>query len=151
MTIEVDLYSLLRFIGGLLAAITFIFLIYCAYRRILSWFRGRKYEFDRVDIRKRWQEIEKMLHSKEEGNRRLAVLEADKLLDFALKSMAMPGKDLAERLRFAVFKYTNLKKVWWAHGIRNRLVHESSFFLPYSLAKKAIHKFKKALEEIGAL
>lgn len=151
MIIEVDIFALLKFLGIIVAVAVFVFLIYRIYHKILSWLRGRKYEFDKTDIKRRWQEIEKMIHSKKENDWRLAILEADKLLDLVLKSMAMPGKDLAERLRFASFKYTNLKKVWWSHGIRNRLVHEPSFYLSHGLAKRTIKKFKKALEEVGSL
>lgn len=151
MTIEVDLYSLLKFLGGTLAAAVFIFLIYRAYRGILAWARSREYELDRVGISKRWLEIESLLKRPGEMNYKLAVLEADKLLDYVLKSMSMPGKDLAERLRFACFKYNKLRRVWWAHTVRNQLVHEVTFSIDHGIAKRAIKTFKKALEEVGAL
>jgi hypothetical protein len=151
MTIEVDIFGLLKFLGAAIAAVVFIFLIHYVYRAVAIFFRSREYRLDKEGIKKQWQSIEDLLKKPGEMNYKLAVLEADKLLDYVLKSMTMPGKDLAERLRFASFKFTKLKRVWWAHGVRNQLVHETSFHLGYGLAKKAVKEFKRALEEIGAL
>ncbi|MFA5128516.1 MAG: hypothetical protein WC445_00965 [Patescibacteria group bacterium] len=151
MTVEVDLYSLVKFIGGTLAAIAFIFLIYRAYKAIAVFFKSREYDLDKSGIKKRWQEIEKMLDGPGEMNYKIAVMEADKMLDYVLKSMSMAGKDMGERIRFASFKYSRLRKVWWAHVLRNQLVHEATFVLDYGMAKRAIKTFRRALEELGAL
>lgn len=151
MTVEVDLYSLIKFIGGTLAAIAFIFLIYRAYKGISTFFKSREYDLDKTGIKKRWQEIEKMLNGPGEMNYKLAVMEADKLLDYVLKSMSMSGKDMGERIRFATFRYSRLRKVWWAHVLRNQLVHEATFSLNHTMAKKAIRTFERALRELGAL
>jgi hypothetical protein len=151
MAIEINIFSILKFFGALLAGVVLAFFIYRAYQAIVIFFRSREYRLDKEGIRKRWQEIEEMLHQPGEMNYKLAVLEADKLLDYVFKSMAIPGKDLKERLRFISFKYPRLKRVGWAHGIRNQIVHEPTFYLSYGLAKKAIHEFKKALKELGAI
>lgn len=151
MTIEVDLYSLLKFIGGTLAVIAFIFLIYRTYKGIATFFKSREYDLDKKGIKKRWQEIEDLLKRPGEMNYKLAVMEADKLLDYILKSMSMAGKDMGERIRFASFKFGRLRKVWWAHALRNQLVHEATFSLGYGTAKRAVKTFKKALQELGAL
>lgn len=151
MTVEIDLYFLLKFIGGTLAVIAFIFLIYRAYKAVAVFFKSREYDLDKSGIKKRWQEIESMLDRPGEMNYKLAVMEADKLLDFILKSMSMAGKDMGERIRFATFKYGRLRKVWWAHVLRNQLVHEATFSLDRATAKRAIKTFRHALEELGAL
>lgn len=151
MTVEIDLYSLVKFIGGLLAAVAFIFLIYRAYKAVSIFFKNREYDLDKKGIKNRWQEIEDMLKRPGEMNYKLAVMEADKLLDYVLKSMSMPGKDMGERIRFASFRFSRLKKVWWAHVLRNQLVHEATFSLNHSTAKRAIKTFEQALKELGAL
>ena len=151
MTIQIDPYSLLQFIGGAVGAVIFVFLVYRAYWAIVGFFRGREYDLDKGGIKKRWEEIEKLLNQPGEMNYKLAVLEADKLLDYILKSMSMPGKDLGERLRFACFKYNGLKRVWWAHALRNQLVHEATFSLNYGTAKRAVKTFETAFKQLGAL
>jgi hypothetical protein len=151
MTISVDLYSLVKFIGGLIAVIVLIFLIYRAYKGAAVFFKSREYDLDRKGVKSRWQEIESLLDRPGEMNYKLAVMEADKLLDFVLKSMSMSGKDMGERIRFATFKYGRLRKVWWAHVLRNQLVHEATFSLDRGTAKRAIKTFERALRELGAI
>jgi len=151
ITLEFNILTLLKAIGGTLAAIVFVFLIYRAYKAVATFFKSREYDLDKKGIKSRWQEIEDMLGRPGEMNYKLAVMEADKLLDYVLKSMSMAGKDMGERIRFASFKYSRLRKVWWAHVLRNQLVHEATFSLDHSTAKRAIKTFKRALEEIGAL
>ncbi len=134
------------------AVIVAIFLIVWLYKKIKHFFRKQAWSGDeRGEVLKRWQEIEKHLESGVESGYRLAILEADKLLDHALKQKFMPGNTLAERLKYAVYKYPNLRKVWWAHKVRNDLVHESTFALSEKVAKSAIRSFEEALRELGAL
>ena len=150
VTLQFNIITLFKVMGGTLAAIAFIFLIYRAYNAIATFFKSREYDLDKTGIKKRWQEIEAMLGRPGEMNYKLAVMEADKLLDYVLKSMSMSGKDMGERIRFASFKFGRLRKVWWAHVLRNQLVHETTFSLDYGTAKRAIKTFKRALEELGA-
>jgi hypothetical protein len=151
ITLEFNILTLLKVIGLTLAIIAFIFLIYRAYKAVATFFKSREYDLDKTGIKNRWQEIEFMLDRPGEMNYKLAVMEADKLLDYVLKSMSMAGKDMGERIRFASFKFGRLRKVWWAHVLRNQLVHEATFSLDHATAKRAIKTFKRALEEIGAL
>lgn len=126
-----------------------IWLIYVNLRRFAA---SRKYEVgDREAMRGRWKEVESLLDAPGELSPKLAVIEADKLLDHALKAMAMPGTTLGERLKFAAYKYPKLNEVWWAHKVRNQLVHEASYRLDRDIARKAVRAFRKALLMIGAI
>jgi len=151
ITLEFNILTLLKVVGGTLAVIAFIFLIYRAYKGIATFFKSREYDLDKEGIKKRWQEIEAMLGQPGEMNYKLAVMEADKLLDFVLKSMSMSGNDMGQRIRFASFRFRGLRKVWWAHLLRNQLVHEATFSLDHGTAKRAIKTFEHALRELGAL
>lgn len=106
---------------------------------------------DKEEIKKRWQEIEGLLNRKNEMSFKLAVLEADKLLDHVLKYMGFGGSSLGERLKLACYKFNKLHQVWPAHKVRNQLVHETNYHLGYRKVKDVIKKFRKALEEIGIL
>lgn len=151
VTLEFNVVTLLKTAGMIMAAVALIFLIYRAYHAIATFFRSREYDLDKKGIGRRWQEIEAMLHQPGEMNYKLAVMEADKLLDFVLKSMSMAGSDMGQRIRFASFKYRRLRKVWWAHFLRNQLVHEATFSLDHGTAKRAVKTFEAALRELGAL
>ncbi len=151
MTLEITLPSI-EIILAAIIIVAAILIFYKLYLSVARFFRRPDlYGLERKEIRKRWQGIEKLLWDKEEMKWRTAVIEADKLLDQVLKSMTLPGKDLGERLRLAVAKYPQLRQVWWAHKVRNQLVHESDFVLNYRLAKAAVLTFKAGLRDLGVL
>jgi hypothetical protein len=105
----------------------------------------------REDVSARWKEIEGLTQRGDEMSLKLAILEADKLLDHALKAGGFPGKSLGERLKVACYKYPKLRNVWRAHLLRNKLVHEASFHLARGSAYDAINEFHRALNELGLL
>lgn len=122
---------------------------------LLRYLKRRSYRGDfRIDDRaawqRRWQELEAML---EGGSSQwaVAVIEADKLLDRVMRSMALPGKDMGERLRFLSLSRPEIKAVWPAHLIRNRLVHESHYELDRRTAFKAFKTFERAFKDLGVL
>ncbi|MBM3204586.1 hypothetical protein FJZ48_01235 [Candidatus Uhrbacteria bacterium] len=105
---------------------------------------------DRNKIKETWQQIQTM---SEQGNMgaKVAVIEADKLLDLALKSMLMPGETLGERLKVAAYKYPSIRNVWPAHKLRNQLVHEATFEISPRQAKQALNDFEKALKSLNVM
>ena len=107
------------------------------------------YGLDKKEIQRRWGEIEELLDKKNEMSYKLAVLEADKLLDHALKYMNFGGSSLGERLKLASYKFPKLRQIWPAHKIRNRLVHEASFQLGYKEARRMVKVFREGLRELG--
>lgn len=117
-------------------------------KRLLT--RPEMYGMTREQVQERWKMIRR---TGEEGvmGAKLALMEADNLLDSALKSMAMPGTTLGERLKVACYKYQKLRDVWWAHKLRNQLVHESSFQLSQRQARKALDEFERALKVLNLL
>jgi hypothetical protein len=81
----------------------------------------------------------------------LAVIDADKLLDEALKKRHFKGKTMGERLVSAQRTLTNNDSVWFAHKLRNRLVHEPNVRLKKTDAQNALAGFRQALKDLGAL
>jgi hypothetical protein len=104
----------------------------------------------RDEIRLRWIEIEKVAATGQMGVK-MAIVEADTLLDSALKSMTIPGQTLGERLKFAGYRYPELRKVWSAHRMRNQIVHESSFEVSSSQGRYALSEYRKALKVLHVL
>jgi hypothetical protein len=81
----------------------------------------------------------------------LAVIDADKLLDEALKKHHFKGKTMGERLVAAQRALNDNDAVWYAHKLRNRLVHEPQVRLKKREAQAALAGFKKGLQDLGAL
>lgn len=101
--------------------------------------------------RTKWLAIEQQLKRDEEATYSLAVLNADKLLDHALKARGMKGETMAERMKSAKSQFTNQNKVWEAHKLRNKIAHEADVKVTYDTARYAISNYKRALKDIGAI
>lgn len=152
MTLTIDVASAGKFIIILVFGIVTIAIISLVIGNIRRFFASRKFDaHDLEGMRRRWQEIENTATRGGELDRKMAVLEADKLLDTALKALAMPGTTLGERLKFAQYKYPDLRDVWGAHRVRNQLAHEAGFRLDAGTARRALNGFQKALKRLGAI
>jgi hypothetical protein len=152
MTLTIDVASALKVIVVLVFAGITIGIIALLIGKVRGFFASRGFDgTDRETMRKRWDEIVRMSETQGEMSRKLALIEADKLLDYALKALAMPGTSLGERLKFAQYKHPELRDVWWAHKIRNQLAHEATFHLDAGMARKALQAFRNALARLGAI
>ncbi|HVZ11090.1 MAG TPA: hypothetical protein VG941_01570 [Candidatus Paceibacterota bacterium] len=99
----------------------------------------------------RWQEILAHLDSNNESEWKVAIIEADKLVDDVLKN-SFAGETMGERLmNIDKTQLLSIDGLWEAHKIRNRLAHEVNYFLRHAEAVKAIRYFEAALHELGSL
>lgn len=100
----------------------------------------------------RWAEIQRHVESTKEAEWKFAVIEADKLLDDILKKAGYVGDTMGDRLKnIQTGQVQSLNLIWEAHKIRNRLAHETNYFLRHAEAKKAVQFYGRALEEFGVL
>ena len=136
---------------GIAAVIALALLIGLAVwiKRKLS--RPEMYGLSREEVQKRWQRVRDTSKMNGQMGMKLALVEADVLLDAALKSLVMPGDTLGERLKVACYKYPKLKDVWWAHKLRNQLVHDHEFRLSDREVGRALDEFEKALKVLNVL
>lgn len=111
--------------------------------------RLRGSSLDRNYFKKRWDEIQLLLKTTE--GMHLSIIEADKLLDEALKKLRFSGKTMGERLVSAQRNMSNPNDTWSAHKLRNRLVHENGIKLTKRQVQSALRAFRAALKDLGAL
>jgi hypothetical protein len=104
---------------------------------------------NRQYYQKKWLEI--LVRVKTYDGMILAVIDADKLLDDALKKRSYRGKTMGERLVSAQHDISDNDAVWYAHKLRNRLVHEPTTRLRQNEAKNALAGFRQGLKDLGAL
>lgn len=104
---------------------------------------------NREEFRLKWLKIESKLGEDESANQ-MAVINADKLLDQALKMRGFSGETMAERMKKAENQFKDKKSVWLAHKLRNRIVHEE-MTIKRSGTKRALAVYKRALRDLGAL
>lgn len=117
--------------------------------------RGVVSSFDRDQVRERWEKIEELKNAGRPSASREAVIEADKLVDFALDKIYPGNNTAAERLKLAKEMFASFRQdyenLWYAHKIRNEMVHTVGFELPTVEARNILDYSKRALEIIGAL
>lgn len=111
----------------------------------------RRHTFDVQVYQAKWLKIENGLTKADTRSYNLSVLEADKLLDKALKEMGVPGQSMGEKLKKLGDRLPNLNQIWYAHKLRNQIVHESDFQISYDDAKRALRIFRQALKNLGAI
>jgi len=100
----------------------------------------------------KWQKIKNRLESGIESEAKLAVIEADSMLDGILNRMGFGGRTLGERLdRLTAVSLPNIEEVRQAHKIRNNIVHDPTYRLDLEEAKKMISVYEKALTDLQAL
>ena len=99
----------------------------------------------------KWLEIEHGLRRDNPSSYPLAVLNADKLLDQALRERRYKGNTMGERMKAAHDRWKNPNHVWGAHKVRNQLAHESDANISYDIAIRALSAFKQALKDLGAI
>jgi hypothetical protein len=111
--------------------------------------RRPKKVLDRQHFRAKWKELQKKCAKTETWA--LAVIEADSLLDEALKKKHFKGKTMGERLVSAQRSLTNNDGVWFGHKLRNQLVHQTDVALRENDIKHALIGIGQALKDLGAL
>lgn len=120
--------------------------------------KDRKYgsgvTLDKKFVQNKWNKIEQMFSLGGASQLKNAVMEADKLVDYALKCRGIAGETMGERMKNAKSKfpkYSDYDSLWFAHKVRNNIAHETTHELGVAEAKRSLGYFKKALEILGAL
>ncbi len=111
--------------------------------------RRRTPHLDQTYFHEKWMELLSRVKTPE--GMVLAVIDADKLLDEALKKCHYRGKTMGERLVAAQRDIRDNDAVWYSHKLRNRLVHEPNVRLKRREAQAALAGFKQGLNDLGAL
>lgn len=112
-------------------------------------FRRRPRKIKPQDFQTKWKELQKLLGNKETWGE--AVVDADQLLDRALKRLRFKGGSMGERLVHAQKQFTNHDAVWQAHKLAKKIMSDNEdITLKEAEVKKALLGFGQALKDIGA-
>ena len=98
---------------------------------------------------KQWAKIIKKLEEKKETEYRMAIIEADNLLGDILRKMGYKGETLRSLLEQINSKILpNIEDIWYAHNLRNNIVHDSNYDLNLENAKKAMSIYERAFRDL---
>ena len=99
-----------------------------------------------------WASVQARMSAMREADWKLAIIEADKLLDEVFKRMGYKGKDMGERLKqMTQDQLSTLNDVWKAHKARNLLSHDMTYHISFSEAQWVIQTYEDTLKELQIL
>ena len=99
----------------------------------------------------KWLEIENSVTRNNTASWQLAIMNADKLLDQALRERRFKGQTMGERMKSAQKVWKNANHVWGAHKVRNQLAHEVNAEISYNTTLRSLSAFKQGLKDLGAI
>ena len=108
--------------------------------------------FGTKKIAKQWMKIKQRLDAGLESEFKLAVIEADAMLDDILKKMGYNGESLGDRLKqVSADILPSLAEIQEAHKIRNNIVHDPDYRLSLDEAQKTISFYEKTFTDLDVL
>lgn len=101
------------------------------------------------DVNPKWQKVLEHLASENAADWKLAILEADIMLEEMLEKMGYPGQTISEKLKMVEKSdFDTLDMAWEAHKVRNSIAHEGSdFILSKDEADRVITMFERVFRE----
>lgn len=101
---------------------------------------------------KKWNKIKKKMESENKSNWKVAIIEADNIIDDLIERMKYPGENMGERLAgINPGQIGNIEELKRAHEIRNRIIHEENFKLSKKQAEKIIGYYENFLKYFEVL
>lgn len=111
----------------------------------------KKREGEGVSKNERWNNILAHLSSNNPGDWRVAIIEADSMLEILMDQLGFKGKSLGDRLKSADRdKFPGLTTAWEVHTIRNRIAHEGiSYEISLHEARRVIALYENIFRDFG--
>lgn len=143
---------------SLVLILIFIFLVVLFFRKAKKIKSGKTAE--RIDgregaldnFKENWEGVLLHIGSNNESDWKLAIIEADKIIDKILVLKDYKGESMAERMTsIDKNELKSIELLWEAHKIRNRIAHQPGFKLDYNQAKKIISYYEEVLKDLRAL
>lgn len=97
-----------------------------------------------------WDIILDHVNSQNKAEWKIAIIEADSILDGILKEIGYEGDTLADRLKSAG-NGVSVQQAWEAHKVRNEIAHEGGMELTHHEAKKVISMYENVFKRFGYL
>lgn len=98
-------------------------------------------------LRVKWAKVKSKLESKNESDYKVAIIEADNIIDDLIARMNYKGENMGERLdNITPGQIENIEDLRKAHEVRNRIIHDESFVLTKVEAEKTFEYYEDFLK-----
>lgn len=136
--------------SGLLLLFIAVIIVGGALLVVISVTRRPGKTLNQEKYREKWLRIMNEIDNHNQSSLAIGILNADRLIDEALRERGIPGETLGERMKNAKALFSDRQGLWDAHKLRNRIAHEE-LKVSARQAHSALNKFKTALKDVGAL
>lgn len=138
---------------GISSLLIFSIIILLTRSRAAWWVGERLDSFRKAKLPERisrdWQKIQERLEKEDEASLKLAVIEADNLIDEALRRMGLEGKDMGERLEKLTQQNLNsINDLLDAHRLRDLIVHQPNIIITKDQVQSAIKGYQVVMKEL---
>lgn len=101
-------------------------------------------------LTKRWNQVKQRVASNDESQWKLAIIEADAILDTVIQDMGFHGETMGERLKaIEPGEFPLLNDAWRAHKVRNFIVHDVNYRLPRRTTEVAFNIYRRIFQELN--
>lgn len=108
-------------------------------------------QLDKEKYQNKWLKIENSVKKDQPASWHLALINADKLVDTALRELHIKGQTMGERMKASKDKFSSPNSIWHAHKLRNIVAHETDAEINFDQTRRAMNSFKQALKDLGAI
>ncbi len=101
----------------------------------------------------RWQSVQTHLESTNPNDWKLAIIEADVLLERTLENAGYIGATIGDKLKnTSARSFTTIEDAWQAHRVRNQIAHGGAdFVLTQKVAKETMVQYERVFVEFGVV
>lgn len=151
---------LFAILSNVISVLLLMAVIYCVIRlNELAAEEDKKYninselQFSEDVHNPRWQKIQEHINSENPADWKLAILEADIVLDELLDKIGCIGSTISEKLKKVERSdFVTIESAWEAHKIRNAIAHEGSdFVITEREARRVIGLYEQVFQEFNIL
>ncbi len=142
--------SLLMLLGIIFFTLHTSYLQYLIIQDLYEFLNYRPYGTKRLN--RSWKKIMKRLDLPDEAEHKLAIVEADDLLNDILERLGYTEGSLSERLaKISFMPRDTIEQVQKVHEMRNKVVHDPNYHLTIEEARKVLEIYQRALRDLQAL
>lgn len=154
-------FAVVKFILGIYAAVLLIDIVLMLIQRGLGGdmrdtLLGMNIPSELVNkkskLRKKWDGIRSKMKTKDESSAKVAIIEADNIIDDLIRRMGYKGENMGERLAgINPGQIDNIEELKKAHEVRNRIIHEEDFKLSSDQAGEIMGYYENFLKYFEVL
>lgn len=159
----VEIFPFVQFVSILLSGLLVLVLIFVL-KKTSSVVAESKYKIEQAEqeysnrrnkgvVNQKWDRVIYHLDSQNPNDWKVAIMEADIILDELLESMGHSGETISAKLKqIEKSDFNTLDQAWEAHKVRNKIAHESGeYVLSEREARRVIDMYRSVFEEFRVI